>query len=126
MMKRTALYIFLALLTASCSITRYVPDGDMLYTGIESVEFTDAEENAAGTVGKTALQEARYALDYAPNGAIAGSSTLRALPIGLWWYNALRDSDNFPHLDTEQAYAFFLFFLGGRPPRFSGLGNIEA
>ena len=94
MMKRTALYIFLALLTASCSITRYVPDGDMLYTGIESVEFTDAEENAAGTVGKTALQEARYALDYAPNGAIAGSSTLRALPIGLWWYNALRDSES--------------------------------
>ena len=95
MMKRTALYIFLAaLLTASCSTTRYVPDGDMLYTGIKSVEFTDAEENATGPVGETALQEARYALDYAPNGAIAGSSTLRALPIGLWWYNALHDSQS--------------------------------
>lgn len=91
-MKRTVLYIFLALLAASCSTTRHIPDGDMLYTGIKEVVFTDAKENAASAAGKTALQEARYALDYAPNGAIAGSSTLRALPIGLWWYNALYDS----------------------------------
>ena len=94
MMKRTTLYILITLLIASCSTTRYVPADDKLYTGIKSVEFTDAKENATGTVGKTALEEARYALDYAPNGSIAGSSTLRALPIGLWWYNALRDSES--------------------------------
>jgi hypothetical protein len=41
-MKRNILYILLALLTASCSTTRYIPDGDMLYTGIKEVVFTDA------------------------------------------------------------------------------------
>ena len=94
MTRRTVLYILATLLTLSCSTTRYVPDGDMLYTGIKKVEFTDEKENATGSVGKTALEEARYALDYAPNGSIAGSSTLRALPIGLWWYNALHNSDS--------------------------------
>ncbi len=94
MMKQAALYILATLLIVSCSTTRYVPEGDKLYTGIKKVEFTDAKENATGSVGKTALEEARYALDYAPNGSIAGSSTLRALPIGLWWYNALRDSQS--------------------------------
>ena len=91
-MKRIALYILATLLTVSCSTTRYVPDGDRLYTGIKKVEFTDAKENASGNVGKIAVNEARCALDYAPNGSIAGSSTLRTLPVGLWWYNALRDS----------------------------------
>ena len=94
MTRRTVLYILATLLTLSCSTTRYVPDGDMLYTGIKKVEFTDEKENATGSVGKTALEEARYALDYAPNGSIAGSSALRALPIGLWWYNALHNSDS--------------------------------
>ena len=94
MIKRAALYLLIILLAVACSTTRYVPEGDKLYTGIKKVEFTDAKENATGSVGKTALEEARYALDYAPNGSIAGSSTLRALPIGLWWYNDLRDSES--------------------------------
>ena len=94
MIKRVALYLLTILLAIACSTTRYVPEGDKLYTGIKKVEFTDAKENATGSVGKTALEEARYALDYAPNGSIAGSSTLRALPIGLWWYNGLRDSES--------------------------------
>lgn len=93
-MRRIALYILATLLTVSCSTTRYVPEGDRLYTGIKKVVFTDAKENAAGAVGKTAVSEARYALDYAPNGSIAGSSTLRTLPVGLWWYNALHDSQS--------------------------------
>ena len=94
MTRRTALYILVTLLTISCSTTKYIPEGDKLYTGIKYVEFTDSKENATGEVGKTALEEARYALDYAPNGSIAGSSTLRALPIGLWWYNSLHDSQS--------------------------------
>ena len=75
MMKRAIIYILTTLLIASCSTTRYVPEGDKLYTGIKDVEFTDALTNATGPVGKTAMEEARYALDYAPNGSIAGSST---------------------------------------------------
>ena len=92
MMKRKILYILFILLAVSCSTTRYVPEGDKLYTGIKKVEFIDAEANATSTVGETAIEEVRYALDYAPNGSIAGSSSLRALPLGLWWYNSLHSS----------------------------------
>lgn len=93
-MKRSILYILATLLIISCSTTRYVPDGDKLYIGIKKIEFTDADANATGSVGETAVEEVRYALDYAPNGSVAGSSSLRALPLGLWWYNSLRDSKN--------------------------------
>ena len=48
MTRRTVLYILATLLTLSCSTTRYVPDGDMLYTGIKKVEFTDEKENKIG------------------------------------------------------------------------------
>ena len=45
-------------------------------------------------VGKTAIDEVESALSYAPNGSLIGSSTLRALPLGLWWYNAFRNSES--------------------------------
>ena len=94
MTRRTILYILCTLLMASCSTTRYVPEGDELYIGIKDVTFTDEKENATGSVGKTAIDEARSALDYAPNGSLIGSSTLRGLPLGLWWYNALLGSES--------------------------------
>ena len=91
-MKKNLLYIFATLFAISCSTTRYIPEGDKLYTGIKKVEFIDADSNATGSVGQTAIEEVRYALDYAPNGSIAGSSSLRGIPLGLWWYNSLHDS----------------------------------
>ena len=91
-MKKNIYYTFATLLVISCSTTRYIPDGDKLYTGIKEIEFIDAKENAKGSVGETAIEEVRYALGYAPNGAIAGSSSLRGLPFGLWWYNRFHDS----------------------------------
>ena len=91
-MRRYIYYTLATILVISCSTTRYVPDGDKLYTGIKEIEFIDAKENAKGSVGETAIEEVRYTLGYAPNGAIAGSSTLRGLPLGLWWYNGLHDS----------------------------------
>ena len=93
-MKKTIIYILTLLFALSCSTTKYVPDGDRLYIGIKDVEFVDAEANATGSVGETAMEEVRYALDYAPNGSIAGSSSLRGLPLGLWWYNALHNSES--------------------------------
>ena len=44
MIKRVALYLLTILLAIACSTTRYVPEGDKLYTGIKKVEFTDAKE----------------------------------------------------------------------------------
>ena len=89
MKRATIIYIIAALLLTSCSITRHIPDGDKLYTGIKKVEFVKADTYAKSEVGKTAVDEVRAALDYAPNGSIAGSSTMRGLPVGLSRYNAI-------------------------------------
>lgn len=92
MMKKSITYILLALLLAACSTTRYVPDGEQLYTGIEKMEFTDADANAKSETGQTAVDEISYALECPPNGSFMGSSSTRLLPVGLWFYNAFHDS----------------------------------
>lgn len=86
-MKKPIIYIMSALLLTACSTTKYVPEGDQLYTGIKKLEFIEPELYAATPTGETAMEEVTYALSCAPNGSIAGSSSLRGLPIGLWWYN---------------------------------------
>jgi hypothetical protein len=91
-MKKIFTYIFAAFLAVSCSTMKHVPEDEILYIGIEDLEFVDADENAVTPTGKTAMEEVTYALECAPNGSIAGSSTLRGLPIGLWCYNAFYDS----------------------------------
>lgn len=92
-MKRTYILTLLTLLLTACSTTKLIPDGEQLYTGIKDIEFVEAEKYAERATGETAMEEVSYALDCAPNGAIAGSSKWRALPLGLWWYNAFHDSE---------------------------------
>ncbi len=77
---------------AACSTTKLIPDGEQLYTGMKSTEFVGKKKYAATATGKSAIEEVTYALDCAPNGSLLGSSRWRALPIGLWWYNAFRNS----------------------------------
>ena len=74
---------------AGCSVVPNLSEGEYLYTGIDKVKVSDkkgtqAEENA--------LVEVAAALDYAPNGALLGSSYARTpFQLGLWTYNALAD-----------------------------------
>ncbi len=69
----------------SCSTTKNLPEGEILYTGIDELEIVNEDKTEAGV---TALTEVEAALAYPPNNAILGSSTLRwPLPIGLWVYN---------------------------------------
>ena len=82
-MKKPIIYIMSALLLTACSTTKYVPEGDQLYTGIKKLEFIEPELYAATPTGETAMEEVTYALSCAPNGSIAGSSSLRGLPIGV-------------------------------------------
>ena len=91
-MKRILTYILLLTTLFSCSITRYVPENGQLYTGTKEIEFVDAEKYASDKTGETAMEEVKYALACPPNGALAGSSKYRFLPIGLWWYNAFHNS----------------------------------
>lgn len=78
--------IALALLLAGCSTTKNLPEGEVLYTGIEKIEVTDEDMTKAG---ESALEEVEAALAYPPNNALLGSSSIRVpLPFGLWVYNA--------------------------------------
>lgn len=80
------LSLVLLLLATGCSTTKNLPEGEILYTGIRKIEV--AEEDAT-PAGETALEEVKAALEYPPNNALLGSSSIRLpLPFGLWTYNA--------------------------------------
>jgi outer membrane protein assembly factor BamA len=70
----------------SCSTTKNIPAGEVLYTGIQSIDII--EEDSV-FVNDEALNKIEYALAYAPNNAFFGSSFTRTpFPLGLWVYNA--------------------------------------
>ncbi len=93
-MRRIFIYIITAILLAGCSTTRHIPANEQLYTGIKKIEFDGEKQYAGGNTGQQAVEEIIAALGCPPNGAIAGSSTYRGFPIGLWWYNAFYNSKN--------------------------------
>jgi len=82
------LFFFVLLLSASCSTTKMLPPGEVLYTGIERIVVNDpANQRHRGA--DEVMGKVEEALAYAPNNALLGSSTTRTpLPIGLWVYNA--------------------------------------
>ena len=70
----------------SCSTTRNLPEGEILYTGIEHIDYVN---DGALSLADNALDEVEAALSYPPNNAIFGSSVYSfPLPAGLWIYNA--------------------------------------
>lgn len=74
----------------SCSTTKYLPEGEKLYTGIRQIETVD---NDGSNTAHRAVIETEAALSYPPNNSFFGSSSVRTpLPIGLWLYNALVNS----------------------------------
>lgn len=93
-MKRILIYILFITTTLSCSVTKYIPDDEQLYTGIQKITIIDAEEYAVSESGKTAIEEVKSVLACQPNGALAGSSRFRGIPIGLWWYNSFYNSNS--------------------------------
>ena len=79
--------ILIAGLCFSCSTTRNLPAGEILYTGIQRIEVTDEDKSEAGD---NAMSEIEAALSFPPNNALFGSSTIRIpIPFGLWVHNAL-------------------------------------
>lgn len=79
------LTLFLCFGLASCSTTKNLPEGEILYTGIDKLEVLNEDKTPAGIA---TLTEVEAALAYAPNNAIFGSSSMRwPIPFGLWVYN---------------------------------------
>lgn len=80
------IYLFTILLFVSCSTTKNLPEGEVLYTGIKNIEITNEDKSKEG---EEALTEIEAALAYPPNNALLGSSSIRIpFPFGLWVYNA--------------------------------------
>ncbi len=81
-------YILLAILMmAGCSVTKYLPEEEVLYTGIKGIDISAQDSTVAG---ENTLTEIEAALAYPPNNALLGSSSVRVpFPFGLWMYNAL-------------------------------------
>ena len=74
------------LLLSSCSTTKNLPEGAVLYTGIKKIEVKNEDKTKPG---EAALEEVEAALAYPPNNALLGSSSIRVpFPFGLWVYNA--------------------------------------
>ena len=62
------------LLLSSCSTTKNLPEGAVLYTGIKKIEVKNEDKTKPG---EAALEEVEAALAYPPNNALLGSSSIR-------------------------------------------------
>ena len=76
----------LMLPVVSCSTTKNLPSGEILYTGIRSIDITDKDSIA---VADEILDRIDEALSFPPNNAFLGSSFTRIpFPLGLWVYQS--------------------------------------
>lgn len=85
-MKYRLLYIItICFILWSCSTTRRIEDGEILYTGLKGVEVSTPDNEKFPAELKTTLTEA---VAVKPNNALLGSSSVRyPFPLGLWVYN---------------------------------------
>ena len=90
-MRKNSFYILCTLFLVSCSMTKNIPEGDQLFTGLKAITYDDCEEDDNFTQTR---EEMEAALATAPNGAIFGSSYYR-LPfswrVSVW--NKYHDKD---------------------------------
>lgn len=84
-MNKIYIALIVALLSVSCSTTKNLPDGEILYTGIKDININNKNQEDNGDI---ALEEVTAALSMAPNNSFFGSSKYRIpFPLGLWVYN---------------------------------------
>lgn len=82
------LFAFMAFLfiLVACSTTSAIPEGEYLYTGMESTKYSNYKENQHFNDVK---EELDLVLATKPNAAWLGSPSVRSpFPIGLWIWNA--------------------------------------
>lgn len=75
----------------SCSTTRNLPEGEVLYVGQKAMEVLNRDDSPTAL---TALEEVEAAIATAPNNSFMGSSSIRTpFPVGLWIYNEFKNSE---------------------------------
>ena len=95
-MKRNRLTSYIILLTsvlvASCSMTKDIPEGDQLFTGLKTIQWVDAKQSDNLIETQAELEAA---LATAPNGSLFGSSYYRlpfSFGVSVWNKYAEKDS----------------------------------
>ncbi|KAA6331809.1 Outer membrane protein assembly factor BamA, partial [termite gut metagenome] len=82
--------LFLVFLSSSCSTTKNLPEGEVLYTGQKAMRIENLSKTPTGLI---AMEEIETALATPPNNSFLGSSRIRIpLPTGLWIYNRFVNS----------------------------------
>lgn len=89
-MRRNRSYIIvamavLAMVMVSCSTTRRIPEGEVLYTGVKKVNIESIPKYKVPSSVSDALSDAVHVK---PNNSLFGSASVRyPFPLGLWVYN---------------------------------------
>ena len=88
--KSNIAWALIGLLLVGCSTTKYVPDGDQLYAGLDKIDYIVQQRDDHFMATRDELEAA---LACAPNGALLGSSYYRTpFPYSLWIWNAFSTS----------------------------------
>lgn len=68
----------------SCSTTRRIPDGEVLYTGVKKIDITTFEKEKSAPGLDAAVKNA---VNVAPNNCLISPYLRYPFPLGLWVYN---------------------------------------
>lgn len=74
----------IALVAVSCSTTRRLPEGEILYTGVKKVDVVTADGLPAPS---GMVDDVKAAVKVAPNNCLISPSIRYPFPLGLWVYN---------------------------------------
>lgn len=76
------------IVTAGCSTTRRIPDGELLYTGVKDVTYLPKDEQKDGQpIASGVKDQVAQSVNVAPNNCLVSPSVRYPFPLGLWVYN---------------------------------------
>lgn len=81
----TILFFVATVLFSSCSTTKRIPDGELLYTGVKKVEIVMPSDSIK--FPSSVKSEVNKAVNVAPNNSLISPSIRYPFPLGLWVYN---------------------------------------
>ena len=110
--KIVTICLFVACVLTSCSVTKNLPEGEVLYTGQKTVVLNDS----ATQLSETVLSEVEAALDKTPSTKILGG--FLPIPFKMWMYNK--------YVNSERRFGRWMFNrFAANPPVFISTVNPE-
>lgn len=97
----------LAATLASCSTTRRLAQGEVLYTGVRKMTFTSAVDTMR--IPGEVVSAAQKPLNVAPNNALWSPYWRTGIPVGLWAWNYL-------YTPKEKGFKYWFYKRLAKPP----------